>query len=148
MLIASLIRYDECMRRALFGEHGGQLPTLRREIEPSVTPLFLFNFSRRVLYGPFYATDAPQMNLEPTAWNGATSRRTNETSGGNNSNMRLTSGFPAQVRVCRLGTVRQWKLPDLMHLKAGKLNAVETSTFLRELGSPGGKGSLIATDDC
>ena len=136
MLIASLIRYDECMRRALFGEHGGQLPTLRREIEPSVTPLFLFNFSRRVLYGPFYATDAPQMNLEPTAWNGATSRRTNE-----------TSGFPAQVRVCRLGTVRQWKLPDSMLLKAGKLNAVETSTFLRELGAPGGKGSLIATDD-
>ena len=136
MLIASLNRYDECMRRALFGEHGGQLPTLRREIEPSVTPLFLFNFSRRVLYGPFYATDVPQMNLEPTAWNGATSRRTNE-----------TSGFPAQVRVCRLGTVRQWKLPDLMLLKAGKLNAVETSTFLRELGAPGGKGSLIATDD-
>jgi len=48
MLIASLIRYDECMRRALFGEHGGQLPTLRRDIEPSVTPLFLFNFSRFV----------------------------------------------------------------------------------------------------
>jgi len=36
------------MRRALFGEHGGQLPTLRRDIEPSVTPLFLLNFSRFV----------------------------------------------------------------------------------------------------
>jgi hypothetical protein len=34
-----------------------------------------------------------------------------------------------------------------MHLKAGKLNAVETSTFLRELGAPGGKGALMATDD-
>jgi len=92
--------------------------------------------SRRVLYGPFYATDAPQMNLEPTAWSSATTRRSHE-----------TSGFPAQVRVCRLGTVRQWKLPDTMHLKAGKLNAVETSTFLRELGAPGGKGALMATDD-
>ena len=58
-----------------------------------------------------------------------------------------TFGLPAQVRVCRLGTVRQWKLPDSMHLKAGKLNAVETSTFLRELGAPGGRGALMATDD-
>ena len=63
-----------------------------RRVQPKVTRLFLYDFSRKQLHGVFVAVAPPEMNIDPSAW-GAPGRK--------------SSRFPAQVRVERVpGTNR------------------------------------------
>eukprot|EP00210_Caulerpa_lentillifera_P004153 g3959.t1 len=58
----------ECRQRKLFGlpgKHSAVVQSLPRN-----TPLFLFNYDRRVLYGMFWSTSRGGWNLVPGAWNG------------------------------------------------------------------------------
>jgi hypothetical protein len=83
---------DECFERALFGSPAGDMRAMLRRVQPKVTRLFLYDFSRKQLHGVFVAVAPPEMNIDPSAW-GAPGRK--------------SSRFPAQVRVERVpGTNR------------------------------------------
>ena len=144
LFMCSSKTYDECIKRSLLGENGGKLSSLRSTIEPGITPLFLLHFGKRLLCGPFYATAPPAMNLEADAWVGGQTRAGRRSGGGGGGGGDGRSPYPAQVRICRDGPVRQWKLPGDVHLTAGKLDAVQTAQFLRDLPR---KGSIAREAD-
>ncbi|KAL6607774.1 hypothetical protein ACP70R_040837 [Stipagrostis hirtigluma subsp. patula] len=74
---------QECFRKQLFG-----LPSVHysyvRNIKPGL-PLFLFNYSDRMLHGLFEAASPGQMSIDPYAWSKDGS---------------LSTAFPAQVHIC------------------------------------------------
>ena len=65
--------FRECMSLSLFGESASKLGLVTDAVRQA-TPLFLLNFSRRTLFGPFYAGDIPQLNKVPNAWAGHATR--------------------------------------------------------------------------
>eukprot|EP00210_Caulerpa_lentillifera_P000202 g197.t1 len=71
----------ECRQRRLFGLPGKHSHIVHC-IRPN-TPIFLFNYDRRVLYGVFWSTCRGSWNLDPRAWGGR---------------------FPAQIRVRGIST--------------------------------------------
>ena len=58
---------DECMSRQLLGLPGGHKKMIDG-IKPFSTALFLFNYSKREMYGAFEADKPGGMNLVPAAW--------------------------------------------------------------------------------
>ena len=56
--------FGECVSRSLLGESKDKFGLVQAVVKPS-TPLLLLNFSRRVVYGPFWAAAAPALNIEP-----------------------------------------------------------------------------------
>ncbi|KAL6897918.1 hypothetical protein ACP4OV_006877 [Aristida adscensionis] len=74
---------EECFKKQLFG-----LPSVHysyvRNIKPGL-PLFLFNYSDRMLHGLFEAASPGQMSIDPYAWSKDGS---------------LSTAFPAQVHIC------------------------------------------------
>ncbi|KAK9159205.1 hypothetical protein Scep_005779 [Stephania cephalantha] len=73
----------ECLSNQLFGLPAGHFSYVQN-IEPGL-PLFLFNYSDRLMYGIFEAASLGQMNMNPYGWTIDGSERTK---------------YPAQVRVC------------------------------------------------
>ena len=109
----------ECFQRSLFGSGARELGAMSRI--GKATPLFLFNFSTRVLYGPFWASSAARMNLEPSAW---------ARPGGGRSQ------FPAQISVCRVGRLRAWKLSSQAEkFVQGALSIEKTNECFARLAS-------------
>ena len=80
---------DECMSRQLLGLPGGHKKMIDG-IKPFSTALFLFNYSKREMYGAFEADKPGGMNLVPSAWREHGSWR-------NGKGDEDVSPFPAQV---------------------------------------------------
>src|SRR5205823_211968 len=58
----------ECYIYRVFG-----LPAVQKEVVEKIKPgmdLFLFDFERKLLYGPYEATSVGKLNLEPAAFGG------------------------------------------------------------------------------
>lgn len=79
--------YNECMQLGIFGGPRKLLP-LVQTITPYDTPLFLFHYTNRTLYGVFEATSPGMENLMPQAWCGTRAGERGNVNG---------SPFPAQV---------------------------------------------------
>lgn len=58
--------FRECLDRNLFGHPYNQLSNVQ-QIKPG-TPLFLFDYVTRCIYGVFVATSFGTLNLVPEAW--------------------------------------------------------------------------------
>ena len=80
---------DECMSRQLLGLPGGHKKMIDG-IKPFSTAIFLFNYSKREMYGAFEADEPGGMNIVPAAWREHGSWR-------NGKGGEETSPFPAQV---------------------------------------------------
>ena len=145
LFMCSNVTFGECVRRSLLGESKDKLGLVQAVVKPS-TPLLLLNFSRRVVYGPFWAAAAPALNIEPCAWEGGAtnSRRRGkpESSGAADA----TTPYPVQVRMLRRGRVRSWSLREGMHLRAGKLTAAQTDELMQALkeGSVAAEADVVA----
>ncbi len=87
---------EECLRRNLFGDMARRLENLD-EIEPGDMG-FLLNINRDELIGIFRACSAPQLHIEPDAWDGR---------------------FAAQVRVEPVGELQRIKDAAYILKKAG-----------------------------
>ena len=112
--------FGEVVRRSLFGTGTDRRPLVEKHVTPS-TRLFLFNFSRRTIYGVFWAAAPPAINIEPDAWQGNSTRQRRSDRREGDS----TTPYPLQVRVCRTAgeRLRGWKLPDDLILKEGVIPA-------------------------
>jgi hypothetical protein len=142
LFMCSNATFGECVSRSLLGESKEKLGLVQAVVKPS-TPLLLLNFSRRVVYGPFWAAAAPALYIEPCAWEGGATnsrRRGRPESSGTGD---ATSPYPVQVRMQRRGRVRSWSLPEGMHLKAGRLTAAQTAELMQALK----EGSVAAEAD-
>ncbi|KAJ7535028.1 hypothetical protein O6H91_12G015300 [Diphasiastrum complanatum] len=73
---------NECLSNSLFGLPSGHLKYVKNIKEGM--PLFLFNFTDRLMYGVFEATGPGNANISPHAWTGDAKGKTS---------------FPAQVPV-------------------------------------------------
>ena len=119
---------------------------MQDSVQPS-TPLLLLNFSRRVVYGPFWAAAPPALNIEPCAWEGGATnsrrRGKSEPSGAGDA----TTPYPVQVRIQRRGRVRSWSLPEGLHLRAGRLTVAQTDSLMQALkeGSVAAEADGVAT---
>ena len=83
------------MAKQLLGVPESQLRRIQR-IQPYSTALFMYNYTRKRLYGVFEATAPGGLNLDPTAWrNAMMASRKLATLGKSTSQ---GSPFPAQVR--------------------------------------------------
>ena len=147
LFMASGKTFGECMSRSLLGESARNLRAMQDAIKPK-TPLFLLHFTKRILYGPFYAAAPPALDLEPDAWlGGATRGRGSGDSGG--SGGRERSPYPAQVRIYRSDAVRSWTLPKDVHLDAGRIEAAQTVHLLdglRQRGTRCSKADAVSRE--
>jgi hypothetical protein len=82
MFVANNRTEPECLDRALFGLPASSLQHMQQHIEEG-TICMLYNTDKKSVRGPFYATEAPEKDIEPKAWKKASGGRP----------------FPAQVRV-------------------------------------------------
>ena len=80
MFLCNRDTVGECMG-GLFGAPRVAFNGMASVIQPFQTPLFLYNVDAKQVHGPFVATGAPGMNLEPQAFRQSCRK------------------FPAQVRV-------------------------------------------------
>ena len=146
LFMCSNATFAECMRRSLLGESREKLGQVQESVQPS-TPLLLLNFSKRVVYGPFWAAVPPELNIEPSAWEGGATnsrrRGKSEPSGAGDA----TTPYPVQVRIQRRGRVRSWPLPESLHLRAGRLTVAQTDALLQALkpGSVAAEADGVAT---
>ena len=128
IFFASGSTYKECLERSLFGLHKRDLAgmmNIRRS-----TPLFLLNFSHRVVYGPFAPASDASMNIEPLAW------QTAQRGGGKGRQARSDeseSPYPAEMRVCRDGAVRKWQVPNDLKYQLGRLERDQVRSLLAHL---------------
>ena len=83
---------DECMSRQLLGLPAGKQHTAMIDrIAPRKTALFLFNYSKREMYGVFESQEPGGMNLVPEAWRDAGGFRSGKAGAD-------ASPFPTQIR--------------------------------------------------
>ena len=89
--------YEECMSKRLLGFPASHLGRLVRDVHPFKTPLFLYHYSQKRLYGSFEAVAPAGHNLDPSAWRTAGTARSNDAMRrkGVSAN---GSPFPSQVR--------------------------------------------------
>lgn len=85
------------MSKRLLGFPASHLGRLVRDVHPFKTPLFLYHYSQKRLYGSFEAVAPAGHNLDPSAWRTAGTARSNDAMRrkGVSAN---GSPFPSQVR--------------------------------------------------
>ena len=77
--------------QGLLGSPSKDFNKLKNAVNDN-TPLFLFNFSSKKLFGPFRKHGKVEMNIDPTAWSGAKQSKKQPPP-------KKKSRFPAQVRI-------------------------------------------------
>ena len=111
--------HKECLEKSLFGLHKKDLPAMER-IRPT-SKLFLLNFSRRVIYGPFCCASEAAFNLVPEAWQ----KTAGKGNGKGKARKDDESPFPAQIRICRKGRARSMSTPRDVKYDPGPLTLAD-----------------------
>ena len=125
MFFCNSATQHECLSRSLFGLHKNDLEKVNRIGDK--TPLYLYNFSTRTVYGAFRPASAPGYNLDPGAWQSASRRPARPGAA-------QESPFPAQIRICRDGIIRKWEKPHGVTYEAGAQTAATVADLERGLG--------------
>jgi hypothetical protein len=134
--------YKETINRGLFGlpvvSKDGKVNLFEemKSITPS-TKLFLFNFSlredkSRCVHGVWTADCAVNLNIDPSAWAGNSNNNGNDFSQ-DDSHVRYTSRFPAQIRVTQRENTQVYLTKE--YFKAGPLSLEKTVELLQRMNA-------------